>query len=105
MVNRIALIDFCFACCCGAALLNTPNSQTYLSPLPMLLAPFLFFGLAIVSWRFAQHHPDDVGRFLGLSSTLVCLVAALLTASLILQGLMFVGLLLYPLCFSQFERS
>ncbi|MEO1402752.1 MAG: hypothetical protein AAFV72_16100 [Cyanobacteria bacterium J06635_1] len=65
----------------------------------------ILFGLAVVSWRFALKHPDDVGRFLGTQSALLCLVASLVKAPLVLQGAALVGVLVYPTCSSRAERA
>ncbi|MBE7382442.1 MAG: hypothetical protein F6J95_013655 [Leptolyngbya sp. SIO1E4] len=63
----------------------------------------ILFGLAIAAWRFTQNHPDDVGRFLGSLSALVCLIAGLATAPLLLRSIILLGLLVYPDCSSQLE--
>ena len=65
----------------------------------------ILFGMAIVSWRFAQDHPDDIGRFLGTQSALFCLLAGLVKAPLFVQGAALVGLLVYPTCTPQTRQE
>ncbi|MGD1948705.1 MAG: hypothetical protein ACFB14_03550 [Leptolyngbyaceae cyanobacterium] len=65
----------------------------------------LLFGMGLISWRFAQKHPDDVCRFLGAQSTLVCVLAGLVKAPLYVQGATLVGVLVCPTCSSKSERT
>gem|GEM_PF-6922981 len=62
------------------------------------------FGMASVSWHIARTHPDDVCRFLGHQSALICLLAGVVKAPLFLQVTGLVVLLVYPTCTSRSER-
>lgn len=64
----------------------------------------MLFGLAIASWRFAQHHPDDAGRFLGILAAMACVVSGLAIAPMPMQGAILAGLLFYPICSSKNKR-
>ncbi|ESA32424.1 hypothetical protein N836_26235 [Leptolyngbya sp. Heron Island J] len=65
----------------------------------------ILFGMAAISWQLAQNHADDIGRFLGAQSALFCLLAGLVKAPLLLQGVVLIGLLVYPTCSSASERA
>lgn len=62
----------------------------------MLFTSLFFLALTAVSWQFAQKHPDEVGRILGSFSSIVCIVICLITAPILLKGLLFLGVILYP---------
>lgn len=64
----------------------------------------LLLGMTSVAWRIAQNHPDDVCRFLGHQSALICLLAGLIKAPLFLQVMGLVALLVYPTCTPKSER-
>ena len=65
----------------------------------------MLFGFAIASWRFARHHTDDAGRFLGILSALACTVSGMAIAPLSMQGAILAGLLFYPICSAKSKRS
>lgn len=64
----------------------------------MLWFALTLIGIAIVLWRYGQHHRDEIGRFLSLSLALVSLLAGLIVAPWLLKIILFTGLLLYPTC-------
>ncbi|NER84035.1 MAG: hypothetical protein F6K42_31750 [Leptolyngbya sp. SIO1D8] len=63
----------------------------------------ILLALAIAAWRFTQNHSDDVGQFLGGFSALVFFIGGLITAPLIVRGVVLLGLLVYPSYSTQLE--